>query len=207
MQYRFEAYCFDPAPHELCHAGQPVPLRPQACELLAYLLQPRDRVVSKEEELAQVWPGQYVGDGALHACMLAVRTALHDTGRIPSLLHTVWGRGYRFVAPMEVCDLPLDAPPPARPFVQAELVEAPCSLPAGSAPAAVVGTQAEGQYKLVGILCGALAVAPALAARRDAEGLSRLLQTVVELIQEGLCEPGRTGYPHARGQSRGYAKE
>src|SRR5262249_9173269 len=112
MLYRFGAYCFDPARYELRHAGQPVPLRPQACELLAHLLRHRDRVVSKEELLAQVWPGQYVGDAVLHVCVLAVRTALHDTGRTPSLLHTVRGRGYRFVAPVEVCDLSLDAPPP-----------------------------------------------------------------------------------------------
>src|SRR5262245_20388372 len=92
MQYRFGAYCFDPARYELCHARQSVPLRPQACELLAYLLRHRDRVVSKDELLAQVWPEQYVDDGVLHACMLAVRMALHDTGRTPSLLHTVRGR-------------------------------------------------------------------------------------------------------------------
>src|SRR5215468_9078489 len=104
MLYRSGAYAFDPARYELRHAGQPVPLRPQACELLAHLLRHRDRVVSKEELLAQVWPGQYVGDAVLHVCVLAVRTALHDTGRTPSLLHTVRGRGYRFVAPVEVCD-------------------------------------------------------------------------------------------------------
>src|SRR5262245_24272256 len=115
MLYRFGAYSFDPARYELRHAGQPVALRPQACELLAYLLRHRDRVVPKEELLAQVWPGQYVGDAVLHVCVLAVRTALHDTGRTPALLHTVRGRGYRFVAPVEVGDLPLDDASPVMP--------------------------------------------------------------------------------------------
>ncbi len=101
MQYSFGAYRFDPARYELAHAGMPVPLRPKACELLAYLLTHRDRVVSKEELLAQLWPEQYVGDAVLHACILAVRKALHDAGRTPSLLHTVRGRGYRFVAPVK----------------------------------------------------------------------------------------------------------
>ena len=62
MLYSFGAYCFDPACYALTHLGRPVSLRPQGCELLAYLLTHRDRVVSKEELLAQVWPGQYVGD-------------------------------------------------------------------------------------------------------------------------------------------------
>jgi len=80
MHYRFGAYSFDPARYDLRHAGDPVTLRPQACELLAYLLWHRDRVVPKEELLGQVWPGQYVGDGVLHACILAVRTALYQLG-------------------------------------------------------------------------------------------------------------------------------
>jgi DNA-binding winged helix-turn-helix (wHTH) protein len=73
MPYSFGAYRFDPARYELTQAGMPVPLRPKGCELLAYLLTHRDRVVSKEELLAQWWPGQYVGDAVLHACVLAVR--------------------------------------------------------------------------------------------------------------------------------------
>jgi DNA-binding winged helix-turn-helix (wHTH) protein len=80
MLYRFGIYAFDPARYDLHHAGQPVALRPQACELLAYLLRHRDRVVPKAELLAQVWPGQYVGDGVLHAGVLAVRTALRPSG-------------------------------------------------------------------------------------------------------------------------------
>jgi DNA-binding winged helix-turn-helix (wHTH) protein len=61
MLYSFGAYCFDPARYELTRAGRPVPLRPKGCELLAYLLTHRDRVVSKEELLAQVWSEQCVG--------------------------------------------------------------------------------------------------------------------------------------------------
>ena len=103
MQYSFGAYRFDPQRYALTHAETPVPLRPQACELLAYLLRHRDRVVPKEELLAQVWPGQYVGDGALHACVLTVRTALHDTGRTPALLHTAaWAGAHPVCGAVEV---------------------------------------------------------------------------------------------------------
>ena len=84
MQYSFGTYTFDLARYELLYAGQPVALRPKACELLAYLLTHRDHVVSKEELLAQVWSGQYVGDAVLHNGILAVHTALHETGRTPS---------------------------------------------------------------------------------------------------------------------------
>jgi predicted ATPase/class 3 adenylate cyclase len=146
-----------------------------ACELLAYLLTHRDRVVPKEELLEQVWPGQYVGDAVLHACILAVRRALRDTGRTPALLHTVRGRGYRFVAPVEVRDLP----PASLPFAPPTVSEAPAAL------AAAAPHPAE-EYKLVSVLCCGLPDAPALAARLDPEGLYHLLQTVVELMQEVL---------------------
>ena len=193
MQYSFGAYRFDPARYALTHAGTPVPLRPQACELLAYLLRHRDRVVPKEELLAQVWPGQYVGDGVLHACVLAVRTALHDTGRTPALLHTVRGRGYRFVAPVEIGDLPLDAPPQGRQPLRsapAPLADVPLPSSAGSETPAAVAVAAEphtaGEYKQVSVLCCGLAEAPALAARLGPEGLYHRMQTVVGLAQEVL---------------------
>ena len=193
MQYSFGAYRFDPARYALTHAGTPVPLRPQACELLAYLLRHRDRVVPKEELLAQVWPGQYVGDGVLHACVLAVRTALHDTGRTPALLHTVRGRGYRFVAPVEVSDRPLDDPPQGRQPLRsapAPLADVPLPSPAGSETTAAAAVAAEphaaGEYKQVSVLCCGLAEAPSLAARLGPEGLYHRMQTMVGLAQEVL---------------------
>jgi DNA-binding winged helix-turn-helix (wHTH) protein len=167
MQYSFGAYRFDPARYELRYAGQPVALRPKACELLAYLLRHRDRVVPKEELLVQVWPGQYVGDGVLHAGVLAVRTALHDTGRTPSLLHTVRGRGYRFVAPVEVSDLPeLDDPSQARRALS-DAVLTPACPPLSPPAVPEVPTEApkpytNGEYKPVTALCCRLGDMPSL---------------------------------------------
>jgi class 3 adenylate cyclase/DNA-binding winged helix-turn-helix (wHTH) protein/tetratricopeptide (TPR) repeat protein len=189
MPYSFGAYRFDPARYELAHAGMPVPLRPKGCELLAYLLTHRDRVVSKEELLTQLWPGQYVGDAVLHACVLAVRKALHDAGRTPSLLHTIRGRGYRFVAPVEEqAQAPHTAPqlgersPAGMPGQDAK-----CPLPTSAADMACASTpHAHEEYKLVTALCCGLADAPALAARLGPEGLYHLLQTVVGLTREVL---------------------
>jgi Transcriptional regulatory protein, C terminal len=51
MRYRFGDYLFDTERYELHRAGVPVPLRPKECDVLAYLLTHRDRVVSKDELL------------------------------------------------------------------------------------------------------------------------------------------------------------
>src|SRR5215471_15075099 len=101
MSYVFGAYCLDTQRYELTHAGVPVPLRPKVFQVLAYLIAHRDRVVSKEELLEQVWPNQFIGDGTLNACLMAVRKAVGDNGQTQRCIQTLHGRGYRFVAPVE----------------------------------------------------------------------------------------------------------
>jgi DNA-binding winged helix-turn-helix (wHTH) protein len=91
------AYRLDTQRYELTHAGVPVALRPKVFQVLAYLLAQHKRVVSKEELLEHLWPGQYVGDVGLNSYIMAVRKALGD--RPPyQYLRTVRGHGYRFVA-------------------------------------------------------------------------------------------------------------
>src|SRR5207244_7947877 len=105
MRYRFGDYVLDTLRYELQRTGEPQPLRPKVFQVLAYLLAHRDRVVSKQELLEQVWPGRFVGETTLSVCMMAVRKALRDSGLAPQMVHTVRGRGYRFVAPVEEGEL------------------------------------------------------------------------------------------------------
>src|SRR3989442_1071052 len=64
MRYTFDAYLLDTACYELYHTGTRVPVRPKVLEVLAYLVVHHDRVVSKQELLAQLWPNQVVGERA-----------------------------------------------------------------------------------------------------------------------------------------------
>jgi class 3 adenylate cyclase/tetratricopeptide (TPR) repeat protein len=172
----------------------PIPLQLKVYEVLAYLLTHYDRVVLKQELLEHVWPGQFVGDAALNSYIMSIRKALGDDGHGQRLLRTVRGRGYRFVAPVEVQD-PAPLAPPSR-VVHAPTGETaahtapPSALPAEPLPAAdptgPAAPCADGERKLVTILCGTLAEAPALATQLGPEPWYRLLQTVVGLIQEVL---------------------
>ena len=76
--------------------------------LLAYLIQYRDRVVSKEEFLERLWPGRIVGEATLTSRVKAVRQVIGDRGREQPLIQTLHGRGYRFIALVE--EHPDDAP-------------------------------------------------------------------------------------------------
>jgi class 3 adenylate cyclase/tetratricopeptide (TPR) repeat protein len=146
-------------------------------------------VVSKEELLTQLWPGQYVGDAVLHTCILAVRKALHDAGRLPALLHTIRCRGYRFVAPVTVRDsaAPVEEQPPLLATVP-EPVDMPgpptISPNADSTPSRGVTLAADGEYKPTTVLRCILADAPALAARFGSEALYHVMQAFLALAHE-----------------------
>jgi DNA-binding winged helix-turn-helix (wHTH) protein/predicted ATPase len=101
MTYVFEDYQLDLRRYELRYAGKLVKLEPQVFNILAYLIQHRERVVSKEELLEQLWPGRHVGEATLTSRLMAARRAIGDRGREQRMIQTVHGRGYRFIAAVE----------------------------------------------------------------------------------------------------------
>ncbi len=92
---------------ELRRAGTRVALEPQAFTVLAYLIEHRDRVVSKEELMDQVWGGRFVSESAVTSRVKQIRQAVGDDGRSQAVVRTVHSRGYQFIASLQ------DAPPPA----------------------------------------------------------------------------------------------
>jgi class 3 adenylate cyclase/DNA-binding winged helix-turn-helix (wHTH) protein/tetratricopeptide (TPR) repeat protein len=111
MRYVFGDYLLDTQRYELSCRNQPIKLRPKVFHVLSYLIAHRDRVVSKDELLEQVWPGQFIGDGSLNACLMAVRKAVGDSGQSQHHIQTLHGRGYRFIAAVEAYAEPALSPP------------------------------------------------------------------------------------------------
>jgi DNA-binding winged helix-turn-helix (wHTH) protein len=101
MIYVFDEHELDLQRYELRRGGKPVKLEPQVFNLLAYLIQHRDRLVSKEELFEQVWSGRVVSEAALTSRLMAARRAIGDRGRDQHVIQTVHGRGYRFIATVE----------------------------------------------------------------------------------------------------------
>ena len=65
MQYQFADYELDSSQYRLSRHGARIEIEPKVFEVLAYLLQHHDHVVSKDELLNNVWPGQVVSETAL----------------------------------------------------------------------------------------------------------------------------------------------
>jgi pimeloyl-ACP methyl ester carboxylesterase/DNA-binding winged helix-turn-helix (wHTH) protein len=111
MIYTFDGYELDLDQFELRRDGDRVAVEPQVFDVLAHLVEHRTRVVPKVELLESVWKTTFVTESALTSRIKAARQAVGDDGRSQRLIRTVHGRGYRFVAPVEVFVTP--AGPPA----------------------------------------------------------------------------------------------
>lgn len=98
MIYAFGPYELDTRLYELRRSGLLCPIEPQVFDVLAYLAANRDRVVSKEELLEKLWPDRFVSETTLTSRLKEARKAVGDSGKAQSIIRTVHGRGYRFVA-------------------------------------------------------------------------------------------------------------
>lgn len=88
----------DTGQYRLSRDGLPVAVEPQVFDLLVYLIEHRERVVTRDELLDELWKGKVVSDSALNARLKAVRKAVGDRGDLQRIIKTVHGRGYQFVA-------------------------------------------------------------------------------------------------------------
>ena len=98
---RFGRFWFDVAQRRLSREGASVRLGSRALDILAVLVAARGEVVSKEELMARVWPGQVVEENNLQVQVSTLRKALDDAAGGQSHLVTVPGRGYRLVGLVE----------------------------------------------------------------------------------------------------------
>jgi DNA-binding winged helix-turn-helix (wHTH) protein/alpha-beta hydrolase superfamily lysophospholipase len=101
MLFRFDHYALDTDRRELCRESEPVAVEPQVFDLLVYLLQNRDRVVSKDDLIAAVWGGRIVSESTLTSRINAARKALGDSGGEQRLIRTIARKGFRFVAEVD----------------------------------------------------------------------------------------------------------
>lgn len=97
MKFIFDGHMLDTERRELCRGDREVALQPQVFDLLVYLVQNRDHVVSKDDLIALVWGGRIVSDSTLTSRINAARTAVGDSGKAQKLIRTVARKGFRFV--------------------------------------------------------------------------------------------------------------
>jgi len=83
---------------ELRRGADAIAIEPQVFDLLVYLVENRDRVVSRDDLIASVWGGRIVSESTLATRINAARKALGDSGIEQKLIRTIARKGVRFVA-------------------------------------------------------------------------------------------------------------
>ena len=87
-------------------------VRRQLMDLVVFLAGRQGEVVSKEEILQAVWPGQFVAETGLARCISQLRNVFEDDAREPKVIQTIPTRGYRLLLPVSPAD-PAAQPPPS----------------------------------------------------------------------------------------------
>jgi TolB-like protein/Tfp pilus assembly protein PilF len=130
VQFFFDNHTLDTGRRELRRCAEPIAVEPQVFDLLVYLVQNRDRVVSKDDLIAAVWSGRIVSDSTLTSRINAARKAIGDSGGDQRLIRTIQRKGLRFVG--VVSEQPIDVVPLAASGPVPELVAEPSPSPAPS---------------------------------------------------------------------------
>jgi DNA-binding winged helix-turn-helix (wHTH) protein len=173
--------------------------------VLEYLIRHRDRVVSTDELLEHLWPHQFIADGTLNACLMAVRKAIGDSGQGQRRIQTLHGCGYRFVAAVEEQEhilpdgttttaayaMPGSAGQTQEPGALLAASEPPQTThetpsvppsPRGASPSPALHIPDQ-EHKQVTVLCGGLTEVAALATRLGAEAMHHRMQAFLARVQ------------------------
>jgi DNA-binding winged helix-turn-helix (wHTH) protein len=93
--HRFGAFELDRSGRSLRLNGRELGLQPQVFDVLCFLVDNRQRVVSKEELLETLWPGVVVTESSLQRAISVARAALQQGG-LKNAIRNYARRGYRF---------------------------------------------------------------------------------------------------------------
>src|SRR5499425_498423 len=96
----FPPFRLDTVNHCLWRAEERVPLTPKAFDVLRYLVEHTERLVTQDEILEAIWPETYVNPEVIKQYIRGIRKALGDDPEKPAYIETFPRRGYQFIAPV-----------------------------------------------------------------------------------------------------------
>lgn len=102
MIYCFDEFTLDTDRYELQRQGESLHVEPQVYSVLCYLVENRNRVVTRDELLDHVWGHRFVTPATLNTRIKALRQALGDDGALQRMIRTVRGRGFRFISDVSI---------------------------------------------------------------------------------------------------------
>ena len=95
--FKFAEFELDTGKRELRRGNRICATEPQVFNLLAFLIESRDRVVTRDELVDVVWRGRVVSESVIGSRINAARRAVNDDGKRQGLIRTLRKSGVRFV--------------------------------------------------------------------------------------------------------------
>ena len=80
--------------HKLKKGEEFIGLKAMEYKMLVYLLENKNRVVTKDELLKNVWDDEFIGEGTLAVHIRHLREKIETDPKDPKVIKTVWGVGY-----------------------------------------------------------------------------------------------------------------
>jgi len=97
---QFHSFRLDTVNHCLWRGESREVLTPKAFDVLRYLVEHAERLVTQEELLEALWPETYVNPEVIKKYILGIRKVLGDRHENPEFIRTFPRRGYQFIAPV-----------------------------------------------------------------------------------------------------------
>jgi two-component system, OmpR family, response regulator RegX3 len=94
----FENFKLDNEAMKVFKDGIDVKLKTMEFKLLIYLIENKNKVISKKELFENVWGDSFFSDGTLNVHIRKIREKIEDNPNDPKLIKTIWGTGYMFEA-------------------------------------------------------------------------------------------------------------
>jgi len=207
--FRFGDFVLDIAAYDLRRTGHRVRLERQPMDLLILLIERRGQLVSRSQIVDALWDKDVFVDveNGVNTAIRKLRQALRDSPDAPTFIETVPGKGYRFIATVEVLPDAALSPPPAvapPPSVAVDVETWPTRTETSAAgesvavPQAVATDRAAGRGVRTRFAVGALVTIAALAGmvlwgwKRPAESGTRV--TIAVLPFDNLNGDPETDY-------------
>lgn len=101
MIYKFDNFEIDSDTYNLHMGGELQHVEPLVFDLLYFLVQNPDRIISRDEIIDFIWDGKIVSEATISSCIKSARKALGDSGEQQKYIKTIRGRGIQFTADIE----------------------------------------------------------------------------------------------------------
>ncbi len=98
MIYKFNTSIVDSKNYHLIENGEEIAIEPKVFNLIVYLIENKQNVVSRDEILDNVWKDRVVSDTSINNLIKSARKVLGDDGIKQQVIKTIHSRGYQFIA-------------------------------------------------------------------------------------------------------------